>query len=121
VKAHRNLGDALASARRFDEAMISSAWPRSSTRATGIGALHLGSLLVELGRFDEAIAEFRAALKVTPGSVEAHTHLGIALDRRASSTKRPRLSFSRRSKLQPGFADAQRNLAMALDARRRGR
>jgi 4-amino-4-deoxy-L-arabinose transferase-like glycosyltransferase len=48
----------------------------------------LGSLFSDMGRYDEAIEEFRHAIKLSPGFVDAHYNLGIAYfksgDRRAA-------------------------------------
>ena len=40
---------------------------------------NLGSALRDLGQAGAAIAHLRAALRLTPGLVQAHNNLGIAL------------------------------------------
>jgi len=39
----------------------------------------LGIALAEKGRIDEAITEFREALRLNPDSAQTHWHLGAAL------------------------------------------
>jgi Flp pilus assembly protein TadD len=40
---------------------------------------NLGNVLTAQGKLDEAIAEFRAAIRVKPDDDEAHCSLGVAL------------------------------------------
>jgi Flp pilus assembly protein TadD len=69
---------------------------------------------------EEAIAEFRAALKLNPRSVVAHNNLGIALGSRGRMDEAID-QFRQALGIDPGFADAQRNLATAQGTRRRSR
>ena len=96
--SHRNLADALSAAKQYDLAIEEF---RRAARFDPTGAAHydLGSLFLELDRTEEAIAEFRASLKVAPQSAQTHNNLGTALgiqgrldERSAISRRRPRSS-----------------------------
>lgn len=76
-----------------------------------------GSALLEAGRPQQAVAEFRAALQTMPNSVEAHNNLGIALGSQGKLDDAIE-QFQLALGLKPDFADAQRNLAMALQVKR---
>jgi Tfp pilus assembly protein PilF len=77
----------------------------------------LATVLLESRQFAGAADEFRAALRLMPGSVEAHNNLGIAL---ASQGKLDEAidQFQEALRLRPGFEDARRNLTSALQRRR---
>ncbi|HEX7792938.1 MAG TPA: tetratricopeptide repeat protein, partial [Vicinamibacterales bacterium] len=76
-----------------------------------------GSTLLDAGRFDDAIAEFRAALRITPQAPETHNNLGIALGSKGD-VDGAISEFQKALSLKPGFADAQRNLETARAQRR---
>ena len=78
----------------------------------------LGNVLRKLGRLDEAAANYRAALKLAPGMVEAHVGLGNAL----KAQDRPEEAaghFRAALKLKPGLVEAHLNLGNALKAQGR--
>ena len=56
-------------------------------------------------------------LRVTPGSVEAHNNLGIALGSQGKLDEAIE-QFQQALRIQPGFADAERNLSTARQSRR---
>ncbi len=70
-----------------------------------------GTDLLVAHRYQDAIDEFRAALKWNPDSVEAHNNLGIAL---ASIGRMDEAvdEFNRALAIDPEFEDARRNLGM---------
>jgi tetratricopeptide (TPR) repeat protein len=116
AKSRRNLADALASASQFDEAIDQF---RRAARLDPTGATNydLGSLFLELDRTEEAIAEFRASLKMAPDDAQTHNNLGIALGIQG------RLDdaighFQRALAIQPDFEDARKNLALALSQKK---
>ena len=115
--SRRNLADALASARRYDEA-ITEFGRAARLDPTGSAHYDLGSLFLELDRTEEAIAAFRAALRLAPRSVQAHNNLGIALGiqgRLDQAIEHFRQSLA----IQPDFEDARLNLALALGQKRK--
>ena len=71
--------------------------------------------LLESGRFDEAIVQFRLVLRLAPDSVEALNNLGVAL---ASLGRLDEAIdyFEQALAVRPGFDDARRNLARARAA-----
>ena len=79
----------------------------------------LGIALADKGRMDEAISEFREALRLEPGSAQTHWHLGAALAYRGARDEA--VGHLRRSvELDPGNARARHDLdaVLALDQRR---
>ena len=79
----------------------------------------LGIALAEKGRMDEAIAEFREALRLEPDSARTHWHLGAALA--YHGVRDQAVEHLRRSvQLDPANAAARRDLdaMLALDPRR---
>jgi spermidine synthase len=76
-----------------------------------------GASLLDAGRFQEAAAQFRAALTVMPDSAGLHNNLGVALASMGRVAE-AREHFSRAVALEPDFAEARRNLAAAGGARR---
>jgi protein O-mannosyl-transferase len=88
-----------------------------------IAANNLAQVLFQSGRFDEAIAECREALKIKPDLAAAHNNLGAALiqSRQAGHTALPQNSIDEaighyRAALQikPDFMQARSNLGNAL-------
>jgi tetratricopeptide (TPR) repeat protein len=118
AKSRRNLADALASARQYDEA-IDQFHRAERLDPTGSAHYDLGSLLLELDRTEEAIAEFRASLKMAPDSVQTHNNLGIALGIQGRLDEAID-HFQRALALQPDFEDARKNLALALGQKKKG-
>jgi predicted O-linked N-acetylglucosamine transferase (SPINDLY family) len=72
-----------------------------------------GNALLGSGRFLEAVASYRAALELEPGSVRAHNNLGQAL-LRLQRADEARQSFERAIAIDPGYAIAHNNLGTVL-------
>ncbi len=115
--SRRNLADALASARRYDEA-INEFGRAARIDPTGSAHYDLGNLFLELDRTEEAIAAFRAALKLAPRSVEAHNNLGIALGIQGRLDEAID-HFQQALAIKPDFEDARRNLTIAIGQKRK--
>jgi tetratricopeptide (TPR) repeat protein len=79
----------------------------------------LGIALADRGRIDEAIAEFRAALRLDPGSAQTHWHLGAALAYRGARDEAVE-QLRESVRLDPGNANARHDLEvlLTLDPRR---
>ena len=117
----------------LESAPASSPTLRVTIRAAWIGALgfsvafnlcasleryalervYAGSAYSDFGRLSEAIAQFRAALRLQPDYGDAHLDLGVAL---ARSGRLPEATaeFQAALRADPGRADAQADLGAAL-------
>ena len=62
--------------------------------------------------YDEAIAQYRAALEIEPDFAEAHNSLGVALARMGRINEAI-AEFQEALRLRPAYPDAQKNLAKA--------
>ena len=113
AELHNNLGMALHSLSRYQEALQSyeSAIAHNSQYATAYN--NLGTTLGVLGRHEEAIAQFEHALRLKPDFVEAINNIGTEcyiLRRYARAAAYFKSAVSAR----PDFADAHINLGNAL-------
>ena len=73
----------------------------------------LGAALAAEGRYDEAIAHHKAALKITPTYEVAHNNLGAALARAGRIDEAIR-EYRAAIQIYPRYAEAHYNLAKAL-------
>ena len=73
----------------------------------------LGLALAERGQLDEAIAEFRHALRLAPDSAPAHWHLGAALASLGAHAEAAR-HLGRSVELDPANAEAHSDLGLVL-------
>ena len=106
------LGVIRAQQRRFAEAdrLLAKA---SEINASSEVLNNHGSVLIELGRYAEAIARLNRALLIKPGYAEAHFNLGNAL-RRSGQAEQAAESFRAAIRFRPGYVEAQQNLSAAL-------
>jgi tetratricopeptide (TPR) repeat protein len=124
--AHNNLGNALARAGQFDQAIASyrralTLRPQFVEASNNLVQAYdsLGSALLVIGRADEAVASFRHALQIDPRFFEAHNNLGNAL-RGAGQIDQALASYDRALQIMPRFAEAHCNRASALRLLGRG-
>jgi protein O-GlcNAc transferase len=76
---------------------------------------NLGVALAHVpGRLDEAIEQFRAALRLDPSFAGAHNNLGLALSQRKERVPEAVAEYQSAIRLDPGFAPAWYNLGAAL-------
>jgi Flp pilus assembly protein TadD len=75
------------------------------------GFHHLGIILAELNRFDEAISSYHSAIQLDKNDAAIHYHLGIALAG-SGDLERSRDSFQAARTLSPEDSDVAYNLAM---------
>jgi tetratricopeptide (TPR) repeat protein len=73
----------------------------------------LGQILRQQGRLDEAVAHFTEAVRIRPGSPEAHRNLWLALSDQGKFDEAV-ASLSEAVRLDPGRADNQAELGFAL-------
>lgn len=110
---HYNLGNALASAGKLDEAI------RHLRKAIALDPTHamaqcdLGRSLYRQGNLLEAINCFHQALKVDPGLAEAHYNLGVALAQRGDLDGAT-VQYRHALALEPNYAKAHTNLGRVL-------
>jgi len=74
---------------------------------------NLGGALLEQGKYDEAQAHFREALRLEPGMAAAHYNLGLVLLMQAK-WKEARPCFEEATRLKPDFVEAHNNLGSLL-------
>jgi Tfp pilus assembly protein PilF len=74
---------------------------------------NLGTTLCDLGRFDEAVLEFREFVRISPDSVDAHHNLGYAL-MKSGKLGEATVHLQDALRLDPAFADAHENLGYTL-------
>ena len=75
---------------------------------------NLGVALKAQGKLEEAIAEFRAAIRLKPDYAEAHSNLGIAL-RAQGKLEEAIAEYRAAIRLKPDNAEAHDNLGIALE------
>jgi len=113
AETHYNLGIALKTLGRFDEAVTS--FRRALMIKPDYFKAHcnLGESLRRLGRFDAAIASHCRALEIKPDYAEAHNNLGIVLKdlRRLNEAV---ASYCRALEINPDVAEVWFNLGNAL-------
>lgn len=115
VNALHERGNALAARQAVDAAVADLQRAIAIDRADATLRYDLGSILLENGRYSEAVDELRAAVRLMP-TPEAHNNLGIALGS-LGRLEEAMTEFQAALALRPGFADAQRNLRSALTLR----
>ncbi len=92
-----------------------SIWEDTAAKMPGNDRAHfnLGDCLVECGRFDEAITQYRKTLEIKPDYLAACYNLGIALVRKGQLDEA--ISYYRQAlEIDPKFATAYNNLGNAL-------
>jgi tetratricopeptide (TPR) repeat protein len=110
--AWNNLGCVLVSQKRYAEAI--EAFDKALSYRPSVDAYsNLGNAQFGLGKTNEAIASYRAAVKLDPGVAGAQYNLGYALlltGQLPEAVERFRAALS----LKPDYTDARINLANAL-------
>jgi len=75
---------------------------------------NLGNILLQSGRLDTAVAEFRAALRIEPDNPEAHNSLGTALMQSPGGLAGAKAEFDAALRVRPDYAEAHNNLGSVL-------
>ena len=112
-EAHNNLGAALASRGRLDDAI--GHFRQAVQCCPRFAAAHknLGTALAGQGRIDDAIAHFRKALEIDPRYAEAHNDLGAALAR-GGRIDEAVAQYGKALEIRPDYADPHYNLGLIL-------
>jgi len=74
---------------------------------------NLGVVLAEQGKTDEAVSEFRKALRLNPDDAEAHSNLGVALAEQGK-IEEAIPEYQEALRLNLDYAEAHYNLGVAL-------
>jgi tetratricopeptide (TPR) repeat protein len=113
AEAHSNLGGALRSAGRFDEAVAS--YRRALAIKPAAAEIHsnLGNALKDLGRLEDAMAAFMRALELKPDLAQAHNNLGNTLQDLGRFDEAA-ASYRCAIALKFDYAEAYNNLAIVL-------
>ncbi len=77
---------------------------------------NLGTVLGQRGQLDDAIRQFREAIRLKPDHANAHCNLGLALDKTGRTDEAMR-EFREALRLKSSYPEAQNNLARALAAK----
>jgi len=113
AEAHANLGNALQSLRRFDDAAASYRRALEIQPHYPEASNNLGSALRGLGRLDEAVESYRRALGMKADFAEASNNLGNAL-RALKRLDEAVASYQRALEIKPCYPEACNNLGNAL-------
>ncbi|MEJ2684837.1 MAG: tetratricopeptide repeat protein, partial [Candidatus Sulfobium sp.] len=93
-----------------------SLWADTAKKSPGSFIAHLGlgnALLEDKGKIDDAIAQYRTALELSPRNPDIHDNLGFAFYKKGRTDKaveQYRIALS----LDPRHADTRANLGLAL-------
>ncbi|EIC20523.1 O-linked N-acetylglucosamine transferase, SPINDLY family protein [Thiorhodovibrio frisius] len=113
ASVHNNLGNALLSLGRPQDALGAFDSAVALEPEDAILRFNRGNLLRQLGRYDQAILAFEAAINLQPNFAEGYLNLGLTL----KDLERYDLAlaaFDRVLRLKPGFAAAHNNRGIVL-------
>ncbi|MGD0816234.1 MAG: tetratricopeptide repeat protein [Verrucomicrobiota bacterium] len=90
-------------------------WTHAASCTTDNYVAHfkLGSLFLQSGQLDEAIAHFQSALQFRPDYAQAHNNIGAAL-LQEGKVDEAILHFQKALQLSPAYGQAENNLASAF-------
>ena len=90
-------------------------WTHALNCTSGNSFAHysLGIALLNKGKKEQAVAQFRKALEIKPDFVMARSNLGLALDQKGEVDEAI-ASYRQAMKINPRYADAYGNLGLAL-------
>jgi len=139
IDAHYNLGNTLRDKGKFDQAVIhyekalkaeteqlllayKNRGPNDKTKIVG-GAIHhvrnnLGNVLEKQGKIDEAIENYREAVKFKPDFARGYYNLGNALLSKGR-TDEAADCYLKAVQIKPDFIEAHNNLANILESQRK--
>ncbi len=109
VEAHLNLGIALATEGKTEEAFVAFEKAKQLDPKDPNVYNSIGSVQLKLAQNDDAQRNYEKAVELGPTNIEAHYGLGMAFSKKGIYS-RGKLQFSRVLKLDPNHADAKKNL-----------
>lgn len=111
--AHNNLGAAMASQGRYEEAIPHFLETLRISPYHVRAHYNLGLALAKQGKLDEAIAQYSNALRLRPDYPEALNGLGVALARQGKLEEAIE-HFTAALRVEPDYGSARGNLSLAL-------
>ena len=95
--------------------LLGGLWIGKTSRRPSDAAGHIdrGNALFGQGKLDEAIAEYRAAIRIKPDFAEAHYNLGVVLANQGKLDEAI-AEYREAIRIKPDFAEAHYNLGSAL-------
>lgn len=115
VNAHANLGNALMSQNRFEEATVSFAKATQLQSNLAPAWFMLGKAQQQLGRWSEAEVSFRKVVELNPGWQDAHLLLGNVLQY-MGRFKDASQQYETLIQNHPNHAEANYRLAVSLSS-----
>ena len=112
ASTHANLGLALAAKGKFDEAFEHYIIALETIDEPLIRR-DFGDLLLKLGRFEEAVVEYRKALSAMPDNADVLNKIGYALAHMGQFDEAIE-HFNQAVQIDPNHQDARRNLELVL-------
>ena len=115
--AHSNLGVALASQGRLEEAIAE--WREAVHLKPDYADPHnnLGVILLDQGKYGEAAAQGRTAIRLKPSDADAHNTLANALGTLDDMSDEAVAEWREAIRLRPTYSEAHFNLGLAVRAR----
>ena len=113
VRPHNNLGNALKSQGKIEEAIVHFNQALQINPAYAKAYNNLGTALAAQGKTEEAIKHFGIALSIDPGNAEAHSNIGVALAAQGKIEKAI-AHFKAALNLKPDHAKVHSNLGAAF-------
>ena len=113
VRPHNNLGNALKSQGKIEEAIVHFNQALQINPAYAKAYNNLGTALAAQGKTEEAIKNFGIALSINPGNAEAHSNIGVALATQGKIEKAI-AHFKTALNLKPDHAKVHSNLGAAF-------
>ncbi len=113
ARPYNNLGVALATADRKDEAVEMYRIALQIKPAYAIAHYNLGYLLARNGQFEEGMIHFNESLRINPSNIEVYNDLGVALIMQGRLNEAID-QLQKALRLNPEYAPAHNNLGIAL-------
>jgi tetratricopeptide (TPR) repeat protein len=113
ARPYNNLGVALATENRLDEAVEMYRIALQIRPDYALAHYNLGNALAKGGYFEEGLFHFNESLRIDPGHKEVHNDLGVALIKQERLTEAIR-HLQKALQLSPDYAVAHNNLGIAL-------
>lgn len=115
-RAQQNLGSALLTERRIDEAEPHFRRAVELNPDNANAHVNLGTIAAQRGAFDEAVVQYEAAIRAAPENAAAHNNLGSLYARRGDMD-RAYERYAEAVRLEPGYVQARFSLGRIRERR----